>query len=607
MRKSFLYLLALSCLLVCYTSLDAYAQKGKNKRPARRAKVQDSRVHLEHADVLHFDQRINPDATILNGKVHFTHEGGRLFCDSAYFYEASNSFEAFGNVKMYQGDTLSLFCDYVYYDGNEQIGRARYNVVLKHRKSVLYTDSLDFDRIYNNVYFFEGGKMIDGNTTLTSDWGEYNTETKMSVFNYDVKMKNPDMFLTTDTLYYDNHNSIAHIVGPSDIISGDNHIYSELGYYDTKLERARLMNRSVLTNNGKMLVGDSVYYDSKMGFSQAFYNVVYVDSVNRNKLTGNYGEYYENTGYAMCTDSAVAIDFSQGDSLFMHADTFKLVTFNIETDSVYRKVHAYHHVRAFRRDVQAVCDSLVYNSKDSIVTLYHDPILWNNGQQLVGDLVNVYLRDTVIDHTHIIGNAFSIQQLKSDTACYNQVSSREMFTFFVEGKVREARAKDNVLIGYFFEEGDTLPIIYNYQETSELRMFLKNQKLESVWTPKTTGTMYPLNQIPAERRHLPGFAWYDYVRPVNRYDIFNWRGKNDKKGNDKGNGKKGNGEIDNDEKESGGKDNDEMEKVVSEDPAMPLTTEETQEPVPEDSQPPVPEEAQKPVPEDSQESNPATE
>ena len=607
MRKSFLYLLALSCLLVCYASLDAYAQKGKAKRPARRAKVQDSRVHLEHADVLHFDQRINPDATILNGKVHFTHEGGRLFCDSAYFYEASNSFEAFGNVKMYQGDTLSLFCDYAYYDGNEQIGRARYNVVLKHRKSVLYTDSLDFDRIYNNVYFFEGGKMIDGNTTLTSDWGEYNTETKMSVFNYDVKMKNPDMFLTTDTLYYDNHNSIAHIVGPSDIISGDNHIYSELGYYDTKLERARLMNRSVLTNNGKMLVGDSVYYDSKMGFSQAFYDVVYVDSVNRNKFTGNYGEYYENTGYAMCTDSAVAIDFSQGDSLFMHADTFKLVTFNIETDSVYRKVHAYHHVRAFRRDVQAVCDSLVYNSKDSIVTLYHDPILWNNGQQLVGDLVNVYLRDTVIDHTHIIGNAFSIQQLRSDTACYNQVSSREMFTFFVEGKVREARAKDNVLIGYFFEEGDTLPIIYNYQETSELRMFLKNQKLESVWTPKTTGTMYPLNQIPAERRHLPGFAWYDYVRPVNRYDIFNWRGKNDKKGNDKGNGKKGNGEIDNDEKESGGKDNDEMEKVVSEDSAMPLTTEETQELVPEDSQTPVPEEAQKPVPEDSQEPNPATE
>jgi len=515
-------------MLVCYTSLSTYAQKGKSKRSARRAKVEDTRVYLVHADVLHFDQMLNPDATILNGKVHFTHQGARLYCDSAYFYEASNSFEAFGHVRMYQGDTLSLVSDYAYYDGNEQMARARYNVVLKHRKTTLYTDSLDFDRLYDNAYFFEGGKMVDGKTTLTSDWGEYNTKTKMSVFNYDVKMKNPDFFLTTDTLYYDTHNSMAHIVGPSDITSGDNHIYSEQGYYDTKLERARLMNRSVLNNNGKMLVGDSVYYDSRMGFSQAFFNVVYVDSINRNKLTGNYGEYYENTGFALCTDSAVAIDYSQGDSLFMHADTFKIVTFNIDTDSMYRKIHAFHHVRAYRRDVQAVCDSLVYNSLDSCMTLHRDPIMWNNGQQLVGDIVHVYMRDSVIDHAHIVGNAFSIQQLKTDTACYNQLSSKEMFAYFIDGEIHEGRAKDNVLIGYFFEEGDSVPIIYNYQETSELRMFFKNRKVDRVWTPKTTGTMYPLNQIPADRRRLPGFMWYDYIRPHDRYDIFNWRSKNDR-------------------------------------------------------------------------------
>ena len=528
MRKSFRYLLVLVSMLVCYTSLSTYAQKGKSKRSARRAKVEDTRVYLVHADVLHFDQMLNPDATILNGKVHFTHQGARLYCDSAYFYEASNSFEAFGHVRMYQGDTLSLVSDYAYYDGNEQMARARYNVVLKHRKTTLYTDSLDFDRLYDNAYFFEGGKMVDGKTTLTSDWGEYNTKTKMSVFNYDVKMKNPDFFLTTDTLYYDTHNSMAHIVGPSDITSGDNHIYSEQGYYDTKLERARLMNRSVLNNNGKMLVGDSVYYDSRMGFSQAFFNVVYVDSINRNKLTGNYGEYYENTGFALCTDSAVAIDYSQGDSLFMHADTFKIVTFNIDTDSMYRKIHAFHHVRAYRRDVQAVCDSLVYNSLDSCMTLHRDPIMWNNGQQLVGDIVHVYMRDSVIDHAHIVGNAFSIQQLKTDTACYNQLSSREMFAYFIDGEIHEGRAKDNVLIGYFFEEGDSVPIIYNYQETSELRMFFKNRKVDRVWTPKTTGTMYPLNQIPADRRRLPGFMWYDYIRPRDRYDIFNWRSKNDR-------------------------------------------------------------------------------
>ena len=512
-------------MLTCYVSSDVFAQKQQRKRKtARKTRVQqDKRVYLVHADVLHFDQYKNPDATILNGKVHFTHVGARLYCDSAYFYEASNSFEAFGHVKMYQGDTLSLLSDYAYYDGNEQMARARYNVVLKNRKTTLYTDSLDFDRLYNNAYFFEGGKMVDGQTTLTSDWGEYNTKTKMSVFNYDVKMKSPKFYLTTDTLYYDNARSIAHIVGPSNITSGKSHIYSEQGYYDTKNDRARLMNRSVMTNQGKSMVGDSVYYDSKQGFSQAFRNVVYVDSANKNKLTGNYGEYWENTGYALCTDSAVAIDFSQGDSLFMHADTFKIVTFNIETDSVYRKIHAYRHVRAYRTDVQAVCDSLVYNSLDSCMTMYRDPIVWNNSQQLLGDEIQVFMKDSVIDHAHVIGNAFSIQQLKSDTACYNQISSKDMFAYFIEGQIHETQAKENVLVGYFFEEGDSVPIIYNYQETTEMRMFLKDRKLQRVWTPKTSGTMYPPNQIPADKKRLRGFAWYDYVRPLNRHDIFRWR------------------------------------------------------------------------------------
>ena len=506
--------------------VSAFAQKQtQKKRPASKAKTQDTRVYLVHADVLHFDQAKNPDATILNGQVHFTHQGARLYCDSAYFYEASNSFEAFGHVKMLQGDTLSLVSDYAYYDGNEQMARARYNVVLKHKKTTLYTDSLDFDRLYDNAYFFKGGKMIDGNTTLTSDWGEYNTKSKMSVFNYDVKMRSPKFYLTTDTLYYDTRLSMAHIVGPSDIYSGDSHIYSEQGYYDTKKEQARLMERSVLSNQGKMLVGDSVWYDSQTGVSEAYRNVVYIDSVNKNKLTGNYGEYYENTGYAMCTDSAVAIDFSQGDSLFMHADTFKVITFNIETDSVYRKIHAYHHVRAFRTDVQAICDSLVYNSQDSCMTMYYDPIVWNTNQQLVGDRIDVYLKDSVINRAHVIDNCFSIQQLRSDTACYNQVSSKEMFAFFTDGQISETRAVGNVLIGYYFEEGDSIPIIYNYQETSELRMYLKDRKLQRVWTPKTSGTMYPLNQIPVDRKHLQGFAWYDAIRPLNREDIFNWKPK----------------------------------------------------------------------------------
>ena len=381
------------------------------------------------------------------------------------------------------------------------------------------------DRIYDNAYFFEGGKMVDGKTTLVSDWGEYNTKSKLAVFNFNVKMRNKDMFLTTDTLYYDTRTSTAEIVGPTDITSGKSHIYSERGFYDTKNDRSRLLDRSVLTNQGKMLVGDSVIHDEKTGISKAFYNVIYTDTINKNKLTGNFGEYNDVTGYAMCTDSAVVMDFSQRDTLYMHADTFKIFTFNINTDSVYRKIHAYNKVRAYRIDVQAVCDSLVYNSLDSCMTMYQDPIVWNNSQQLVGELIQVFMKDSVVDHAHVINQAFSIEQMR-DTAYYNQVSSKEMFAFFENGNIHEAQAKDNVYIIYYpVDNADSSLIGLNYTETTEMRMFMEDRKMQKIWMPKAEGTLYPMSQIPPEKKHLPGFAWFDYIRPLSKQDIFVWRGK----------------------------------------------------------------------------------
>ena len=209
-------ILAILCLFGL--SLVQSRQAPKKKR---RAKT-DERVYLIHADRLRFDQfSMMPAAQILNGNVAFRHKGATLYCDSAYFYQESNSFRAFGHVKMYQGDTLSLFSDYAYYDGDNQMAEARHNVVLTHRKTKLYTDSLNYDRLYGIGYFFEGGKMVDKQNVLVSDWGEYDTETRQAVFNYSVNLKNPKFVLTTDTLHYDTKTSMAHIVGPSEITSGE--------------------------------------------------------------------------------------------------------------------------------------------------------------------------------------------------------------------------------------------------------------------------------------------------------------------------------------------------------------------------------------------------
>ena len=518
---------AVAIFMLCLLGIGLIgAMQPVRKRTAKNHKTaHDKRVYLVHADELRYNQYQNGDAQVLTGHVHFRHVGANLYCDSANFFQQTNSFEAFGHVRMVQGDTLSLTSDYAYYDGNEQIAQARYNVVLKHRKTTLYTDSLDYDRMYSFGNFFEGGKLVDNGSTLTSDWGEYHTDSKMAMFYYDVRLRNKKFYLTTDSLFYDTRLSRAHIVGPSNITSGSSHIYSEDGYYNTKTEMSELFGRSVMKDKGRSLVGDSVYYDSKNGLSHAYNNVVYVDSVNKNKMTGDYCEYNEETGYAMTTKRAVAIDYSQRDSLYMHADTFKVFTFNINTDSVYRKIHAYNKVRAYRVDVQAVCDSLVYNSQDSCMTMYRDPIVWNNGQQLFGEEMRDYMKDSTIDHVHVVGQAFSVEQL-ADSVHFNQVSSKEMMALFNKGEVYETNATGNVLIVYYpMDDSDSTLIGLNYTETPKLRMFLEKRKMKKIWMEKPTGVLYPMTQIPPSKYFLPGYAWFDYIRPLNRDDIFNWRGK----------------------------------------------------------------------------------
>ena len=495
-------------------------------RKKTRKRPQGERVYLLHADELKYDMfGPNPDAQIVKGKVSFMHQGGHLTCDSAYFYQSSNSVKAFGHVHYRQGDTLSLTCERAEYDGQMQMMHARKNVVLHHRRQTLLTDSLDFDRLYNMANFFDGGTLIDGKDRLVSDWGEYHTETREAKFVFNVKLRSGKDIVTTDTLYYDVPTSTAHMVGPSKIVSGASVVRTHDGYYDTKTDKARLYGRSTMTDKDKSITGDTLYY-VKNGTSTGYGNVIYVDKKNKNKLTCNYLRYNEKNGKGFATRNPVAIDYSQKDTLWVHSDTMRIYTFNINTDSVYRKVHAYPHVRAYRKDVQAVCDSLVFNSKDSCMTMYKDPIAWNLNRQLLGEQIKAYMNDSTIRFAHVIGQALSVEQMP-DSVHYNQVASQEMKAYFEHGEMKSAESIGNVQTVYYLtNDKDSSLVGLNYLETDTMRMFMgKERKLDKIWTNKFTSTMYPITQIPPSKYKLPTFAWFDDIRPKDKNDIFVWRGK----------------------------------------------------------------------------------
>jgi len=469
--------------------------------------------------------RVNREAQILVGNVRFRHEGVVLTCDSALYYQSNNSFDAFGHVKMNQGDTLILTSDALFYDGTNQLAEARYNVILSHHDSRLYCDSLDYDRLYDLGYFFNGGRLVDKDNVLTSSWGQYSPATREAIFNYQVQLTNlKNDTLLSDTLHYNTRSEIARIVGPSNIISGDNFIYSENGTYDTQAGKAYLLDRSIVRNLGASIEGDSLYYQADSALSKAYGNVVYIDRDNHNEFHGNYGLYCDSIGYAEAADSAVCIDYSQRDTFYIHADTFKLFTYNLNTDTVWRELRAYHHVRAFRIDVQAVCDSLVFISKDSCLTMYKDPILWQQGQQLLGEEIKAWMNDSTIDSTHVIRQALSVERL--DSVCYNQVTGAIMRSYFQDGEMHKTEVEGNVIVNYFPFDSDSLMIGMLRAEGNRLDLFMANKQVDKILMPgQVEGRLHPLALTPFKERYLDNFEWFDYIRPLNKDDIFIWRPK----------------------------------------------------------------------------------
>jgi len=494
-------------------------------------------VYLERADNLSFDEERIANAQILKGDVVFRHDEALMYCDSAYFYEGTNSLDAFGHIRFVQGDTLKGFGEKLFYDGNTKLARMRRNVILIHGReeenpTVLTTDSLNYDRHAGIAYYYSGGEIKDSLNTLTSVLGNYRPKTKQATFSHEVILTNPKFTLTGDTLLYNTDTKVADIVSPTTIVyEEETTILSSRGWYNTANEQSMLLDRSVVVHSdGKSMTGDTIYYDKAIGFGQVLGHMAMNDTAQHATLYGEYGEMWEEGSRGFATDSALMVDWS--DSLhyaYIHADTLfteevfypdsLIAADSTITDSTYRRVRAYHGVRVYRDDMQMVCDSMVYLGSDSTIYLFTDPICWSENQQISADSMRVYIINGTVDHAVGIKNALCV--MNDTLEIYNQMSGKEITAYLIDGEVKTVDVSGNALTVYYPEEEGGGYIGVNNTESSYIRVYVENQEIQRIrFTKETTGALYPLDQIPEGAERLALFFWEEESRPVNKDDVF---------------------------------------------------------------------------------------
>ena len=502
-------LLILSLFLLLSQSIVAQEQDTVQRKKTR--------IHIEHYDKAVYSKSMG-DVQRLIGHVKMRHDSAYFFCDSAYFYQKTNSFNAYQNVHIIVNDSVEIFSDLLDYDGNTRFAEFFDHVKLIDDSTTLYTEYLTYDRNLHLASYPDSATTVRGDKTLKSHYGYYRDRLKEFSFFENVEVYSPKYQMYTDTLFYNTSIEKMWFQGPTTIINKENVLEGTHGYYLVNEDHVHLYQRPYMHNETQQMWSDSIFYDRTRGLAQAYDRVDMIDTSYKVIMRGDYVEMWENKGLSFATDSAYAISYDGGDSLYIHGDTL-FMYFDKQKEEA-EKLIARRNVRFFKSDMQGKCDTLTYLKADSTIQMRVAPILWAEDSQLTGVDIDIKLKDHNVDWVLQKGNAFIISQ--DSIEGFNQIKGQDILSKFRDGNIHQVNVdgdKAETIYWIRDDDGGTIGIDVANSETMVIEM--ENQSVSIIKSFKNIDeTMYPEKDLNESSRYLPGFKWHDEARPRDKDDIF---------------------------------------------------------------------------------------
>ena len=479
------------------------------------------KIELKYAEVDYIvkDMYTGKDKHRLIGKVVLKDKDNdiTMSCDSAYYYPDKNQLTAFSKIHIQQGDSLNLFGDYLFYDGEIEMAYVNGNVELIDKETHLFTDAIDYNVKNKIALYNDGGRITNAENKLTSIIGVYYVSENLFHFKDSVKIVNPDYVMTADTMDYNTKSKIAYFTGPTELNGDSLYLYCEKGWYDTHMKVTSIWKNALIDNRKQIVHGDSLFFNDSTGYGESFGNVVIEDTTNKMAIEGNYAWYYKQPEKFMVTDRAVFIQISKDDSLFLHADTISSITVSDKSANGYRLMRAYYGCRVFSKSLQSKCDSLSYSFRDSVIRLYRSPVIWSEENQLTSDSMAVFTKNRQTDRLELYNKAFIASQV--DTIRFNQTKGRSLTGYFKNNELYKIDIKGNGEVLYYLLDGENVAGT-DQSKCADIEVVLNKGKPSEIYEYQNPdGFIDP--PLPANPVRLEGFNWFDHLRPKKKADIFN--------------------------------------------------------------------------------------
>jgi lipopolysaccharide export system protein LptA len=491
-------------------------------------------IEIEYAPYMDIVED-KPGATILtrnnSSQVHVKHKGIELWCNEAIYYGNEDFIEAYGNVRVKQGDSINMTSKYVEYSGKTQLAYASGDVVLIDPNSKLYTDVLHFDRIRQQAYYNQKGKVVrDTSGTITSTRGRYYMTSKKYQFVDNVKLVNPEYIIDTEQLDFYTESGFAFLYGPTTITSEASVIYCERGYYNTNNDTGYFVKKSKINYNDRIVEGDSLYFDRNKSFASATNNITVTDTLNNSIIKGHYAEIFREKDSVFITKRALAITEQENDSIFMHSDTL-MVTGPADN----RIIRGYYNAKMFKSNLSGKADSIHMNQKSGLTQLinFYDldsdvftkkkhPILWHFESQITGDSIHLISnsKNETLDSLKVFNNAFVINK-DSLGEGYNQISGKRLNGLFVDNALETIDVIKNAETIYYLRNSEDELIGIDKSKSGAIKIWISENEIDELRKLNQIGGMtYPEEDFPEKERKLKGFIWRNDERPKSIEDLF---------------------------------------------------------------------------------------
>ena len=469
------------------------------------------RIKLERANYLENGQQDGQRFDKVIGNVLFSQKDTRIFGDSAFFYKQQNLVKIFGKVRVLEGDSITITGVELIYRGDEKLAQMRKNVVYRDPSMTLTTDFLDYDMNQHLAYYYQDGRLVTKENTLTSKKGYYDTEARYASFKDSVRLRNPEYLVEADTLQFNTIPEVAYFLGPTVITANNGTIINaDDGVVFQTREDVSNFSGAAIETPKYYLYGDELFGDKNTEYYTATSNVSLVSKENDVVIKGDYGRYWKGQGLAKVYGHALMQKNFEDDTLFLSADTLISIEDTIPANE---RLLAFNQVRIYKTNLQGKADSLSYRLADSLIYLYNDPLLWSDNNQMAADTISILMTNNQLDRMYLNTKAFVTSLTVEDY--YNQVKGRKMIAAFKNNKLHQVDVNGNGESIYFeLQEEDSLVMGMNRVLCSDMRLRFKQQKISDITFYSPDGSFIPYHEIKPENTKLEDFSWRSYERPT---------------------------------------------------------------------------------------------